>query len=88
MTLAGLMIKQNCARNFRRHYENDNIFAFKPKPDRFLSFFVKDKRIIVTNAFKKKTNKLPKNEKIRSIELRKNYLKRLKEGTYYGKRKK
>ncbi|MDR1900267.1 MAG: type II toxin-antitoxin system RelE/ParE family toxin, partial [Treponema sp.] len=42
-------------------YEGDKIYAFKPQPDRYLSFFTKDKKIIVTNGFWKKTqkNKLP-----------------------------
>jgi phage-related protein len=44
-------------------YEGDKIYAFKPQPDRYLTFFTKDKRIIVTNAFLKKTRKIPKNEK-------------------------
>lgn len=63
--------------------EGDQIFAFKPKPDRFLSFFVKGKKIIVTNAFQKKSNKLPKNEKSKALECRKDYLNRVKEGSYY-----
>jgi len=63
--------------------EGDQIFTFKPKPDRFLSFFVKGKKIIVTNAFQKKATKLPKNEKRKALECRKDYLKRVKEGSYY-----
>ena len=63
--------------------EGDKIFAFKPKIDRFLSFFVKGKKIIVTNAFQKKSNKLPKDEKRKTLECRKDYLKRVKEGSYY-----
>ena len=43
--------------------EGDGIYAFKPQPDRYLSFFTDNKKIIVTNGFKKKTEKLPKNEK-------------------------
>ncbi len=31
--------------------EGDKIYAFKPQPDRFLSFFYVGKKIIVTNAF-------------------------------------
>lgn len=46
------------------NYEGDKIYAFKPKPDRFLCFFFKDKKIIVTNAFRKKQQKLPASEKI------------------------
>lgn len=63
--------------------EGNQIFAFKPKPDRFLSFFTKGKRIIVTNAFHKKSNKLPRDEKRKALEFRKDYLKRVKEGSYY-----
>jgi phage-related protein len=44
-------------------YEGDKIYAFKPQPDRYLTFFTKDKRIIITNAFLKKTRNIPKNEK-------------------------
>ena len=65
-------------------YEGDNIFAFKPQPDRFLSFFVEGKKIIVAIAFKKKSQKLPKNEKEKAISCRYDYLKRIKDGKYYG----
>jgi hypothetical protein len=64
-------------------HEGDQIYAFKPQPDRFLSFFVKGKVIIVTNAFRKKKDKLPENEKRRAIKCRENYLNRIKEGKYY-----
>ncbi len=63
--------------------EGDQIFAFKPQPDRFLSFFTKGKKIIITNAFLKKSNKLPKKEKGKALERRKDYLKRIEEGSYY-----
>jgi phage-related protein len=65
--------------------EGDNIYAFKPQPDRFLSFFVKDKTIIITNAFRKKTDKLPENEKTKALKYKDNYLLRVKEGKYYEK---
>jgi len=64
-------------------YEGNDIFAFKPKPDRFLSFFVKGNKIIVANAFQKKSQKLPQEEKNKSIRFRNDYYKRLKEGKYY-----
>ena len=64
-------------------YEGDDIFAFKPQSDRFLCFFVKGNRIIVSNAFRKKTNKLPKNEKLKAMKYRDDYFKRIKSGTYY-----
>ena len=63
--------------------EGDQIFAFKPQPDRFLSFFVKGKTIIITNAFRKKSNKLPKNEKKKALRVRKDYYNRVKGGIYY-----
>ena len=54
--------------------EGDKIFSFKPQPDRFLCFFVKDKKIIITNAFRKKTTKLPASEKKIAMACRNNFL--------------
>ena len=56
--------------------EGDGIYAFKPHPDRYLSFFTIGKKIIVTNGFKKKTNKLPQNEKDFAQKCKKDYLER------------
>jgi phage-related protein len=63
--------------------EGDKIYAFKPQPDRFLSFFFRDKTIIITNAFRKKTDKLPENEKARAIKYRESYIQRDEAGKYY-----
>jgi phage-related protein len=63
--------------------ENDGIYAFKPQPDRYLCFFFKGKKIIVTNAFEKKTDKLPKTEKERALKAYQSYERRVKEGLYY-----
>src|SRR3990167_4656779 len=65
------------------NYEGDHIFAFKPSPDRFLCFFFEGSKIIVTNAFKKQTQKLPPREKERAVKAKIDYTKRYKEGTYY-----
>jgi len=65
--------------------EGDDIYAFKPQPERFLSFFQKGKKIIITNGFVKKSDKLPEAEKERAIAARKDYLSRTKKGEYYGK---
>ena len=59
--------------------EGNDIYAFKPQPDRYLSFFIKGKKIIITNGFIKKTEKLPKNEKDKAIKHRTDYLNRFKE---------
>lgn len=63
--------------------EGDQIFAFKPQPDRFLCFFERQGKIIITNAFCKKQQKLPKNEKDKTLACKENYEKRIMEGTYY-----
>ena len=56
--------------------EGDGIYAFKPQPDRYLSFFTDGREIIVTNGFKKKTKKLPPNEKDLALNCRQDYLNR------------
>jgi phage-related protein len=56
--------------------EGDGIYAFKPQPDRYLSFFTKDKKMIITNAFCKRTDKLPTNEKGLALRLRQDYFDR------------
>jgi len=59
--------------------EGNDIYAFKPQPDRYLAFFIKGKKIIITNGFIKKTEKLPKNEKDKAIKHRTDYLNRFEE---------
>jgi hypothetical protein len=63
--------------------EGDKIYAFKPQPDRYLSFFFRGKKIIVTNAFIKKSQKLPQGEKEVALKAFQSYEKRMKEDTYY-----
>lgn len=63
--------------------EGDAIYAFKPQPHRYLCFFFKGKKIIVTNAFIKKTQKLPKAEKEKAILAYECYEQRIKGGSYY-----
>jgi len=65
--------------------EGDGIFAFKPQPHRFLSFFVIGKKIIITNAYRKKGEKLPKSEKALAEKRRIDYIERTKKGNYYEK---
>ena len=63
--------------------EGDKIFAFKPQPDRFLSFFYVGKKIVVTNGFLKKGQKLPKSEKELSLKFKADFEKRIKKNEYY-----
>ena len=63
--------------------EGDKIYAFKPQPHRFLCFFFTGKKIIVTNAFHKKTDKLPPKEKDKALKIKENYELRISSGDYY-----
>ena len=65
--------------------EGDKVFAFKPQPYRFLSFFVSGSKIIVTNAFRKKTDKLPLGEKEAALKAMADYISRTQKGDYYAK---
>jgi phage-related protein len=64
-------------------HEGDQIYAFKPMPDRFLCFFYRGSKVIVTNAFEKKQDKMPAREKEKALKLKDDYIKRCKGGTYY-----
>ncbi|TAE59240.1 MAG: hypothetical protein EAZ87_10440 [Nostocales cyanobacterium] len=63
--------------------EGDKIYAFKPQPDRFLCFFFTGKKIIVTNAFQKNSQKLPNNQKEKAIKYMNDFIQRHEEGRYY-----
>ena len=63
--------------------EGDGIYTFKPKPDRFLCFFFKERKVIVTNGFEKRQDKLPKSEKKKALEMKQDYEIKVKEGKYY-----
>lgn len=65
-------------------HEGDKIYAFKPQPYRFLSFFAVGKKIILTNGFRKDKDKLDPGEKDLAMKAKVDYLKRVKEGDYYG----
>lgn len=67
--------------------EGDEIFAFKPQPDRFLCFFAKGKKIIITNGFVKKGDKLPRREKERALRAKADFESRVRNGTYYETKK-
>ena len=65
-------------------HEGEQIYAFKPQPYRFLCFFAQGRKIIITNGFNKKVDKLPWAEKDRALEKRADYFARIKAGEYYG----
>jgi len=72
----------NNTQKFR--YEGDEIYAFKPQPDRFLCFFFEGKKIIITNAFEKRQDKLPVNEKKKALNFKEDYKIRCEKGEYYN----
>ena len=71
----------------KTHYNledrENKIWAFKPHRDRFFNFFTDDKRIIITNAYRKQKQKVSKKDLEKAISLKRDYLKRKKAGEYY-----
>jgi len=63
--------------------EGDQIYTFKTSPDRFLCFFFEGSKIVVTNAYTKKTKKIPPKEKLKALKAKEDYIKRCRGGNYY-----
>lgn len=70
------------------NYEGDHIFAFKPKPHRFFCFFYKDSKVIITNAYKKQSQKMSPTDKLIALNYKIDYEIRSKNGSYYDKKRK
>lgn len=68
-------------------HEGNQIYAIKSAPDRFLCFFFDGSKIIVTNAFEKKSDKMPPREKEKALNAKYDYLQQCKEGRYYDEKK-
>ncbi len=64
-------------------HEGNQIYALKASQDRFLCFFFEGSKIILTNAYEKKSKKMPQREKTKALNARKTYKKRCMEETYY-----
>lgn len=64
-------------------YEGDQIYALKASEDRFLCFFFDGSKIIITNAYEKKSSKMPIREKERALKAKDDYTTRCKERVYY-----
>jgi len=52
---------------------------------RFFSFFYEGKKIIITNAYMKKSQKVSKRDLEKAKNMKKTYAARLKGGNYYEK---
>jgi len=64
-------------------YEGDKIYALKVSQDRFLCFFFDGAKVLITNAYQKKSAKMPAKEKDKALRARESYIKRCKRGNYY-----
>ncbi len=54
--------------------KKNKIYAFKPRQERFFCFFFMKKTIVITSAYRKKKQKLNKNELKKAVEIRKKYI--------------
>jgi hypothetical protein len=64
----------------------NKIYAFKPRDERYFSFITDERRIIITNAYRKHSQKMDKTdlEKLKiAVARRRDYLHRIAAGTYY-----
>ena len=68
---------------FRMVDKKERIFEFKPKAQRFFNFFYEDSKIILTNGYRKKGQKVDKKELAKAIRLKKDYEARVKGACYY-----
>lgn len=68
---------------FRPVNKKEKIYEFKPMQERFFNFFTEGQRIILTNAYRKKSQKVDSREIARAIRMKRDYECRAKEGKYY-----
>jgi len=74
---------------YRIEDRQQRIFAFKPGAQRFFNFMTVGGKIIITNAYRKHSQRMTRQD-LRilqtAVNFRSDYLRRVKEGTYYEKR--
>lgn len=70
-------------KKFRLVNKVEKIYEFKPRDDRFFNFFYEGKRIIITNAYHKKGQKVDPREVAQAIKLKRDYEFRVRGGVYY-----
>jgi len=68
---------------FRSVDKKEKIYEFKPMAERFFNFFYEGKKIIITNAYRKKGQKVDPRELAKAINLKRDYEFRVKGGVYY-----
>lgn len=69
---------------FRMVDKKERIYEFKPMTERFFNFFYEGRKIIITNAYRKKGQKVDSRALDKAINLKKDYELRVEGGGYYG----
>lgn len=59
------------------------IYEFKPMEHRFFNFFHRGRKIIITNAYRKHSQKLDPRELSKAITMKRDYEQRVRRGNYY-----
>lgn len=70
-------------KKFQSVDKKGKIYEFKPIAERFFSFFYEGKKIILTNGYRKKGQKVDPRELARAVHSKKDYELRVKGGAYY-----
>ena len=71
---------------YRIEDRENKIYAFKPGARRFFNFMAEGSKIILTNAYRKHSQKMMRQDldKLRiAVKCKNDYLRRIKEGAYY-----
>ncbi len=71
---------------FRVVNSQEKIYEFKPLQYRFFNFFYEGRKIIITNGYMKKSQKVSKKDLERARDIKKDYTYRAKGGSYYGEK--
>jgi hypothetical protein len=69
---------------FRLVDRKEKIYELKPMAERFFNFFTSGQKMIITNAYCKKRQKVDHQELMKAIVLKRDYEKRVCEGHYYA----
>lgn len=70
---------------FRLVDSKEKIFEFKPVGHRFFNFFYEGGKIIITNGYMKKSQKVSRGDLEKARNMKKDYIARVKGGIYYEK---
>lgn len=70
---------------YRQVDPKEKIYEFKPVGHRFFNFFYEGGKIIITNAYMKKSQRVSKKDLEKAKTMKKDYIARVKGGIYYEK---